>query len=899
MSLSNDKQNLAVSVLYELLNPKNDTIFNDNGQIELIRPYGNNANLSMIDFRGFSANVRNEIQNIQKPSVSCKIVCQRIDSSNTSGFIDVPAKTVIQSQLVINTRDNDKNITNISTDSANQCISEFEVPLYDSVEATIKNCAEMAREEMILKLGLILPEDAIADVSLIQYGTTSNYQTFLSAAACIELSQSVVNNRPTKTYLWFSASGTPFISSLAFDDFGNAIYTNQILPTNGSINVNALLTQFVPYYSSPTNRGVYIFQAVLRATESASSGYELFIQTNTLSYSSGQWTFTAPTIAYGSDDYNCTLVGTNWADPSTISWLLGINKMNRYDSEDGTTVAAYGNIIQMVSYWNGSAAFCFGNFIKMAANSSTPSAQNFGTNTYNNQRSLSASYSYYQDTLWAVTRSNPTIIGTFGAEGSYVEYYVYGVYFYSVWPREAIGYMRYYYVDGTFTVGGWNSAWYSQAGDSDIGSVNAANRWRNHSIAFPLKTDYTTNVMILSQNTYVSKYLWSLGGNVVIDTTGNDFDNIIWNYASGGSYITDGVGIITFDKNAAIDNNYRFAYTENVSTFSVADLPTSYTLNYLSSVEDKSKLFAIDYSSKFASCNYTSLAPSYSIPISANTTSAEIFNISSIAVGIDSFITTTSIGVIDTVLNDDGTESTIHYGSNIGDYSEYLLVTGDRTPWKSNNTTTEPTYGEINNGYNKPLQPYSYASDIYSLIYDSDGETITGINIPTLVLTDGNTLSDSNDNVVTLCFGLEIDTSPNYFKLDPYWNSFPTYVANIYNFDSVVSNYMVSYGLTTYSFNDMLRIYNEEVYNNLNYYLILETVNTSLSLVCTQFPSNNQIVFHLNESSYVDFKRMNISPQTDRIVCQIYDSSQSLLTPAVAAALYGDITISIDWLFKT
>ena len=104
-------------------------------------------------------------------------------------------------------------------------------------------------------------------------------------------------------------------------------------------------------------------------------------------------------------------------------------------------------------------------------------------------------------------------------------------------------------------------------------------------------------------------------------------------------------------------------------------------------------------------------------------------------------------------------------------------------------------------------------------------------------------------------------------------------------------------GVVTTTVNDCLDVYNETYLGNLNAYLQLQTTDLTLKLVCDNFPTINNIVFYLNETSMVDFKEALTSPQEPNIRCRIIDANGDILTPELAANLYSNITICCDWQF--
>ena len=71
----------------------------------------------------------------------------------------------------------------------------------------------------------------------------------------------------------------------------------------------------------------------------------------------------------------------------------------------------------------------------------------------------------------------------------------------------------------------------------------------------------------------------------------------------------------------------------------------------------------------------------------------------------------------------------------------------------------------------------------------------------------------------------------------------------------------------------------------------------TLKLICDAYPTLNNIVFYLNETSMIDFKESTTSPTEPNIKCRIIDAAGDVLTPEAASTIYSNITICVDWQF--
>lgn len=179
--------------------------------------------------------------------------------------------------------------------------------------------------------------------------------------------------------------------------------------------------------------------------------------------------------------------------------------------------------------------------------------------------------------------------------------------------------------------------------------------------------------------------------------------------------------------------------------------------------------------------------------------------------------------------------------------------------------------------------------------WDQTTNKITFPNIPLV----GRATSDGSKWLYgNLFFYITFSTSPEVISFDP--NIKQGRLKDCSAYYSVYKqliNKTPSLYLQQYNFDDYFYINDKTYYDVLNTFLLLRNTDTTLKLVCSTYPTLNNIVFYLNETSMIDFKETESSPQEPNIKCKIVDAAGALLTPSAASKIYSNITICVDWEF--
>lgn len=187
-------------------------------------------------------------------------------------------------------------------------------------------------------------------------------------------------------------------------------------------------------------------------------------------------------------------------------------------------------------------------------------------------------------------------------------------------------------------------------------------------------------------------------------------------------------------------------------------------------------------------------------------------------------------------------------------------------------------------------QPAFNLDDISTLIkYDSSTSTLSTIRIPLYYKS-----TDTETETTTFIFGGELELYPRFYT-EPgafYIDVENIYTVNDYTVDSSdVSEYH------NYNFDDLIYYINEDYANKFILLVALNNSDLTLKLICDNYPTLNNIVFYLNETSMVDFKESPTAPTEPNIKCRIVDANNTVLTPTNASKIYANITVCMDWQF--
>lgn len=190
--------------------------------------------------------------------------------------------------------------------------------------------------------------------------------------------------------------------------------------------------------------------------------------------------------------------------------------------------------------------------------------------------------------------------------------------------------------------------------------------------------------------------------------------------------------------------------------------------------------------------------------------------------------------------------------------------------------------------------PYYLASDSWTPFLDEifkvDDAGFVGLPVVPLVTTDG--LSSG-----LLSFYVKFESDPAIFTFDPSIIQNERF-ANRYNASLQFIRQLPSLYTEKIPFDKYIFYNNQELYNNTVTYLELRNRDLTLKLRCQSYPSTNNIVFHLNETSMVDFKECQLPRGVDKVTFTIIDADNETLTPELAKKIYSNINICVDWTFS-
>lgn len=215
--------------------------------------------------------------------------------------------------------------------------------------------------------------------------------------------------------------------------------------------------------------------------------------------------------------------------------------------------------------------------------------------------------------------------------------------------------------------------------------------------------------------------------------------------------------------------------------------------------------------------------------------------------------------------------------SDVFKYKHYLKAQS-KIYFRAPSTTYYPVTDQDKNSY-RPIFDFDTISTLIK--YNSDNNTLSTIRIPM------GTYS-KNTFVGELEFYPRFYTEPNALTID----AENTYTTNDYSDASIIYAKYHDYNLS-----DILYYINEDYYAKFILLVTMRQSDLTLKLICDNYPTLNNIVFYLNETSMVDFKESLTSPMEPNIKCRIVDANGTLITPTAAKKLYSNITVCMDWEF--
>lgn len=133
-------------------------------------------------------------------------------------------------------------------------------------------------------------------------------------------------------------------------------------------------------------------------------------------------------------------------------------------------------------------------------------------------------------------------------------------------------------------------------------------------------------------------------------------------------------------------------------------------------------------------------------------------------------------------------------------------------------------------------------------------------------------------NGMALNFSMLIETDPFYFAA----------YTPIEYFSNTKWSMIHAFEPLTY------RQVNEHVLTTMETLILQKYEFNDIELVCSTFPNGDGVVFHSNEESQVEFKEMTTDNTQDYVNLQLVSNGEVLQLDTLKA-LYGGITVSVDW----
>lgn len=188
--------------------------------------------------------------------------------------------------------------------------------------------------------------------------------------------------------------------------------------------------------------------------------------------------------------------------------------------------------------------------------------------------------------------------------------------------------------------------------------------------------------------------------------------------------------------------------------------------------------------------------------------------------------------------------------------------------------------------------PYTFATDStqWREMFEYDGEKFSLIELP---------FTGSNYERFLLCFYVDFYTDPLVMEFDYHLQQPPIFWDNSDDIDTdkQLSEHLPNVYPVQKNLADFVKINDQTLFSRINTYLALQDTDLTLKLVSSLAHTQNNIVFYLNESSLIEFKEYETGPSEMKVDCIIVDAAGDILTPADAAKIYSNITISLDWQF--
>lgn len=889
----------SVSCLYDALDLGNSGQWLEDGTLILNRPPAS-TKLDKLKFRSFSANIKNNIANITAPTLNCSLCCNfEVLNKTTTSPADITNDDLSDKQKMLTVSMGVPSVYELNV--LNQTglksynnqygtnvikLSEYSVPLNLSIENSISNGLRRAKIEFMKIMGLLADETQDLDnfnYMSFQYGdyrlpfTTNSWATnsLNSVVGALWLSPTTLNHFGFKSlsnlnfYNAQQSNSIAMVGSKPINVYGNSVdhYGSKILGLCSSLSNS--------FYTLPTEIG-YIdydgYDYVQRFLLSSSTRYEQFYNSASkgmvISTTNGQPNGIYDQLMFVAMAAQDAGGKPNYMHLPIVRWQMNPEevKMFSYSSYSGT-------LYDRTTYFTEAMNACISRGVPLTAN--LVKVDNFAY--YPNYQIVSA-----------------MIFAKF--DSSEITFYIYA--FVSTETQSA-GWVPNYnnclYTTHTFT-GDFN----------DVITNSNQQIWNNYidtlfGSAGILSVNLPSNPGMFVF-TPTQGYVWCSASNYFANTSSTSILYNMTSYTCQAPFNGEQVWMNTF----AITQNYldNNGYYQSQSLYWTwqNDPDTQTTLANITNPSTGTPITTTQYFNTFNSYidnrDNPSRNPAYVCPAYNNgylyfyayTPGANE------GVVIPSLIKNPPSNIRYTLTN-----SMISVSSWNGTFTPYLPTInntgGPNYNWCNATHITPDTSNSYQyTYYNANTEAGStYAEFIDSIFnWDSDAGTITFPNVPVF--------STGSDETIygVLLFYLTFNTSPDVINFDPNLKQGSrSSCASYYSTYDQVLKKQPSLYINTYNFDPYFVVLDESYYTALNTYLALRSTDQTLKLICDSYPTLNNIVFYLNETSMIDFKESTTSPVEPNIKCRIVDAAGATVTPSIAQQIYSNITICVDWQFYT
>lgn len=188
---------------------------------------------------------------------------------------------------------------------------------------------------------------------------------------------------------------------------------------------------------------------------------------------------------------------------------------------------------------------------------------------------------------------------------------------------------------------------------------------------------------------------------------------------------------------------------------------------------------------------------------------------------------------------------------------------------------------------------FNFIENIFK--WDTKNNTIMFPNLA--MIKQGYTGTETDFDIANILFYVRVYTTPSVLEFDPNYQQGEVFIKDYYNTTKQITDSTPSLYWDTYSVLNYFYYPDTKLFENIETYLLLQQSDQTLKLICDNYPTLNNIVFYLNETSMIDFKETFTGPTEPNIKCRIVDASGTLITPSSAKNIYSNLTLCLDWEF--